>query len=210
MFRKKNVKDIRQQALFLVLCMAVLCFTHAVAGETEGGDTPQAVFKAAQAAGAKKDFATLANLVGPSERAMLAFGTDMGVGMFVEFYEGEKSDELKKKYQKIQDKYGIKDIDEDDSEKLQVTEDTPQEVIDAHIRKRAEKKFGKIDATKLVPDLMGLVAGMPEMAEQTFFPQEKLTDLKIEGDKASGMSGEKKVMFIKEKGRWYLTADVMN
>jgi len=68
----------------------------------EDGDSPQTVFKAAQAAGAKKDFVTLTKLVAPSEHAMLSFGTDMAVGMFAEFYEGEKAEALTKKYQKIQ------------------------------------------------------------------------------------------------------------
>ena len=141
---------------------------------------------------------------------MLAFGTDMAVGMFVEFYEGEKAVELNKKYQEIQKKYSIKTEDEDDSEKLHITQDTPQEVIDAHIRKRAEKLYGNVDVVKYVPALMGLIINMPEMAEQSFFPQEKLTDLKIDGDKATGKAGEKSITFIREDDRWYLTADVMD
>jgi len=203
-----NQRRIKQWTGFLLLIIFILWFTPVVAGETEGGDTPQAVFKAAQAAGAKKDFATLAKLTAPSEQPMLAFGTDMGVGMFVEFYEGEKAAELKKKYQEIQKKYKI--ITEDDGAKLQVTQDTPQEVIDAHMVKRAKKLYGHVDVTKYVPELMGILLTVPEMAGQTFFPQEKLSDLKIDGNSATGKAGEESVTFIREGGRWYLTADVMN
>lgn len=210
MFEKMNQQSSRLWTLFLFFSMLSFWFTSVLAGETEGGDSPQAVFKAAQAAGAKKDFSTLAKLVAPSEHPMLAFGTDMAVGMFVEFYEGEKSAELKKKYQEIQMKYKIKTESEDEGEKLQITQETPQEVIDAHMLKRAKKLYGHVDVVKYVPDLMGIVINMPEMAEQSFFPQEDLTDLKIDGDVATGKAGEKKLKFIREGGRWYLTADVMD
>jgi len=210
MLEKMNQKCSKQWILILIISILGLWFIPVLGGEPEGGDSPQAVFKAAQEAGAKKDFSTLTKLVAPTERAMLAFGTDMAVGMFVEFYEGEKAAELIKKYQKIQKKYGIKTKDEDDSEKLKITQDTPQEVIDAHMRKRAEKLYGHVDAVKYVPDLMGIILKMPEMAEESFFPQEKLSDLNIEGDRATGKAGEKSISFIREGDRWYLTADVMN
>ena len=210
MCEKTNQKSSRICTLILIFSILGLWFIPVIGDETTGGDSPQAVFKAAQEAGAKKDFGTLAKLVAPSEHAMLAFGTDMAVGMFVEFYEGEKAVELNKKYQEIQKKYGIKTEDEDDSEKLHITQDTPQEVIDAHIRKRAEKLYGNVDVVKYVPALMGLIINMPEMAEQSFFPQEKLSDLKIDGDKATGKAGEKSITFIREDDRWYLTADVMD
>jgi hypothetical protein len=195
---------------FLIFSLLFLLFSTVFAGDLGGGDSPQAVFKAAQAAGAERDFAVLTSLVAPSEQAMLAFGTDMAVGMFVEFYEGEKAEALKKKYQEIQDKYEIKTENEDEGEKLQITQDTPQEVIDAHMRKRATKLYGQVDAVKYVPDLMGIILNMPEMAEQSFFPQEELSELKIEGDLASGKAGDKEITFIREDDRWYLAADVMN
>ena len=210
MFEKMNQNCSRQCTLILIFSILSIWFIPVLGEEPEGGDSPQAVFKAAQEAGAKKDFSTLAKLVAPTERAMLSFGSDMAVGMFVEFYEGEKAAELKKKYQEIQKKYGIKTEDEDDGEKLQITQDTPQEVIDAHMRKRAKKLYGHVDAVKYVPDLMGIILKMPEMADKSFFPQEKLSDFKIEGDRATGKAGEKSISFVREGDRWYLTADVMN
>lgn len=194
-----------------VFSMLALQSPAVVAGDSEGGDSPQAVFNAAQEAGAKKDYGALAKLVAPSERAMLAFGTDMGVGMFVEFYEGEKADELKEKYKMVQEKYRIVEADTGpEDEKLHITEETSQEVIDAHLRKRAQKLYGHVDALEYVPDLMAIVATMPEMAEQPAFPQEALTNLRIEGERATGKAGTKPIFFIREGGRWYLSADVMN
>jgi hypothetical protein len=203
--------DMRQWILFLILSVLSLRPTAVVAGDTEGGDSPQAVFKAAQAAGAKRDYGTLVKLVAPSERPMLAFGTAMGVGMFVEFYEGEKADEMKKKYQEIQKKYRIVEANnEAEGEKLHITEETSQEVIDAHLRKRAERLYGHVNAVEYVPDIMAIVINMPEMAEQSAFPQEELSSLQIDGDLATGKAGEKTISFLRETGRWYLTADVMN
>ncbi|MBN2411228.1 hypothetical protein JXQ31_06000 [candidate division KSB1 bacterium] len=210
MLSVKNSKQNRGWILVLVLTAFGLGLLPALAGETEGGESPDAVFKAAQAAGAKKDFSALVQLVAPSERPMLAFGTDMGVGMFVEFYEGEKAEELKKKYQDIQTKYGIKLEEENEGEKLQITSETPQEVIDAHMLKRAKKLYGHVDVVKYVPDLMNILFNMPEMAEESVFPQEELTGLNIDGDHATGNAGEKTITFIREDGRWYLTSDVMN
>ncbi|KAA3658965.1 MAG: hypothetical protein DWQ10_10020, partial [Calditrichaeota bacterium] len=89
-------------------------------------------------------------------------------------------------------------------------QDTPQEVIDAHMRKRAENKFGHVDALKFVPEVMGLVANMPEMEGQTFIPQEKLTDLKVDGNRATGKVEGGSISFIKEGGRWYLSGEILN
>jgi hypothetical protein len=204
MLSKMNQKSI---SLWTLVIVFFLFSVPAFAGGKTGGDSPQAVFKAAQKAGAKKDFSTLAKLVAPSERAMLAFGADFGVDMFLSFYEGEKAAKLNKKYQKIQKKYKIKD---DDGEKLQITQNTPQEVIDAHMRKRAEKKFGHVDAVKFVPEVMGIVANMPEMAEQTFIPQGKIKDVKINGNHATGKVDGESISFIKEGGRWYLLGGILD
>ena len=193
----------------LIITVFLLGSSPASAGETEGGDTPQAVFTAAQIAGADKDFGALAKLVAPSEHAMLAFGTDMAVGMFVEFYEGERAAELKQQYEEIQKKYDVDMNREVEGEALQITQETPQEEIDAHLRKRAEGLFGHVDAVGYVPDLMGIIVELPEMAEQSFFPQDELTGLEIDGDRATGMAGEKEISFFREDGRWFLTADVM-
>jgi hypothetical protein len=211
MLAKMNQKGIRQWTFFLIISVIGLCWCAAVhADKIKGGDSPQAVFKAARAAGADKDFNALAKLTALSERPMLAFGTDMGVGMFVEFYEGENAEALRKEYQEIQNRYGIKTESEDEGEKLHISQDTSQEVIDAHMRKRAEKLYGNVDVVKYVPELMGIVIKMPEMAEQSFVPQEELSNLKIDGDNARGKAGDKNIAFIREGDRWYLTADIMN
>ena len=128
MLKKMNQKSINLLTLVSISSMLCLWTVSVLAGAS---NSPQAVFKAAQKASAQKDFSALAKLVAPSEHAIMAFGTDFGVGMIVEFYEGEKAAALKKKYQKIQKKYKVKD--NDDGEKLKITQDTPKEVIDAYV-----------------------------------------------------------------------------
>ena len=209
MLERLNKPIIRFIISFFIFSIIALWITPILKGANDGYDSPEKVFLAAQEAGANKDFGSLAKLVAPSEQAMLAFGTDMAVGMFAEFYEGEKAEELKKKYEEIQNKYKINSENEAEGETLQITQETPQEVIDEHIRKRAKNKYGNVDVVKYVPDLMEIVINMPEMAEQSFFPQEDLKDLKIEGDIATGKAGDKNISFIHENGSWYLTADVM-
>ncbi len=196
--------------LVLVLSLLFLDALPLFADDTEGGETPQAVFDAAKQAGSVKDFNSFIKLVAPSERPMLAFGTDMGVDMFVEFYEGEKAEEYKKKYQDIQKKFGIKEEQEDEGETLQITSETPQEVIDAHMVKRAKKLYGHVDAVNYISELLSFMFSMPEMAEQPFFPYNELSNLNIDGDKATGTAGDKAVSFIKENNRWFLTAGVMD
>lgn len=210
MFDKKNPKKAGKWTILFLFSALIIWLMPVLAGEPEGGDTPQAVFEAAQKAGANKDLGALAKLVAPSERAMLAFGTDMGVGMFIEFYEGEKAPELKKKYQEIQQKYEIKTETEENEEPLQITSETPQEVIDAHMRERAKKLYGHVDVVSYVPELMAIMFSMPEMADQPVFPHKELSDLKIDGDQATGTADDKELKFIREDGRWYLTADIMD
>ncbi len=198
------------QVLALVLFLLVFDASPLLADDTEGGETPQAVFAAAKKAGSVKDFNSFIKLVAPSERPMLAFGTDMGVDMFVEFYEGDKAEEYKMKYQDIQKKFGINPEPEDKGETLQITSETPQEVIDEHMVKRANKLYGHVDAVNYISELLSFMFSMPEMAEQPFFPYNELLNLNIDGDKATGTAGDKAVSFIKENNRWFLTAGVMD
>ena len=53
------------------------------------------------------------------------------------------------------------------------------------------------------------VLEMPEMADQPLFPVEELKDVAIDGDTATGTSGEKTIGFVKEDGGWYLSADAI-
>ncbi|MCK5146469.1 hypothetical protein KAR48_06910, partial [bacterium] len=187
----KNRQRIRSgvwTCLFVVLIWGGI---SAMAAVTGAENTPEAVFKAAQQAGAKRDFKVLVQLVAPSQHVLLAFGTDMAVGMFVEFREGPKAEVLKKQYEKIQKSHNVKSVEDDDGEKLQIDSQTSQEVIDAHMLKRAKRLYDNVDVLSYVPALMGIVTPLPEMAEQEFFPQDELINLKVDGDRAVGKAGDK-------------------
>jgi hypothetical protein len=75
MLHRKNQNTL-YLALLIVFAAFFLWSVPVFAGEQETGKSPQEVFKAAQAAGAKKDYKVLVTLVAPSERPMMAFGTD--------------------------------------------------------------------------------------------------------------------------------------
>jgi len=42
------------------------------------------------------------------------------------------------------------------------------------------------------------------------FPRKNLPILKINENQATGKAGKKKISFIREGGRWYLTAGIMD
>jgi hypothetical protein len=206
---KSTTYQRRPGHLLVAACLplALLALATADAGD---GDSPEAVFKAAQAASAKQDIAGMVRLTAPSERPMVALSSDMGVGMFVEFWEGEDSEAVKKRYADIQQKYGVDLEAEDEGEKFQIGPQTTEEEVDAHMRRRADKLYGKIDTVGYISEIMAIVLEMPEMAGRAMFPEGELGELKVEGDRATGTADGKEVRFMREDGHWYLTADAMD
>jgi hypothetical protein len=173
----------------------------------EGGESPEAVLTAAQKAAGAKDAKAIVRLVAPSERAMLAFSTDLGVDMMSEMWKGDSAKSLKTSYSELKKKYKVSEPPEGDA--LELGPDTSPEEIDQHIRKRAETMYAGVDIIGYVGDLMGLVLALPEMADRPLLPEGAPTDLKVDGDKATAMLGERTMQFVREGGRWYLSADAL-
>jgi hypothetical protein len=173
----------------------------------EGGESPEAVLTAAQKAAGAKDAKAIVRLVAPSERAMLAFSTDLGVDMMSEMWKGDSAKNLKTSYSELKKKYKVPEPPEGDT--LELGPDTSPEEIDQHIRKRAETMYAGVDIIGYVGDLMGLVLALPEMADRPLLPEGAPTDLKVDGDKATAMLGGRTMQFVREGGRWYLSADAL-
>lgn len=173
----------------------------------EGGESPEAVVTAAQKAAGAKDAKAIVRLVAPSERAMLAFSTDLGVDMMSEMWKGDSAKNLKTSYSELKKKYKVSEPPEGDT--LDLGPDTSQEEIDQHIRRRAESMYQGVDLVGYVGDLMGLVLALPEMADRPLLPEGALSDLKVDGDKATATLGEQPLQFIREGGRWYLSAEAL-
>ena len=196
----------RTTTMLLALALLLLASALPVAAQ-DGADSPAAVFAAAQKAAAAKDVAGIVRLVAPSERALLAFSTDIGVQMVAEMWKGEGAEKVKTRYAEIKKKYKVPDDVE--GEELQVGPDTPQAEIDAHVQKRAEKMYAGVDVVGYVGEIMSLILEMPEMADRPLMPQEPLTGLKVEGSKATAKAGERELQFLQEGGRWYLSSQVI-
>jgi hypothetical protein len=173
----------------------------------DGAESPQAVLAAAQAAAAAKDAKAIVRLVAPSERVMLAFSTDMGVDMMSEMWEGDTAKKLRSGYVELKKKYQVPEPPE--GETLELGPDTSQEEIDAHIRKRAEAMYAKVDVVGYTAELMGLLLAMPEMADRPLVPPGSPADLKVEGDRATATIDGQPLQFLREGGRWYLSAHLL-
>jgi hypothetical protein len=173
----------------------------------DGGESPEAVFTAAQKAASAKDAKAIVRLVAPSERVMLAFSTDLGVDMMSEMWKGDTAKNLKTSYSELKKKYKVPEPPEGDM--LELGPDTSQEEIDQHIRKRAETMYAGVDLVGYVGDLMGLVLALPEMADRPLLPEGALSDLNVDGDKATAVIGEQPLQFVREGGRWYLSAQTL-
>jgi hypothetical protein len=207
MVKKLSMVWMARRTAMLATCATLVAASAQPLLAQDGGDSPAAVYAAAQKAAAQKDVSGIVRLVAPSERAMLAFSTDMGVSMVAEMWKGESAEKVKTRYAELRKKYKVPDDVE--GEELQVGPDTPQAEIDVHIQKRAEKMFAGVDVVGYVGEIMALVLEMPEMAGRPLMPPEELADLKVEGDKARAKAGEREMSFVKEGGRWYLSSDVI-
>jgi hypothetical protein len=130
----------------------------------------------------------------------------MGVDMMSEMWKGESAKKLKASYGELKKKYKVPEPPEGDT--LELGPDTPQEEIEAHIQKRADKMYAGVDVVGYVGELMGLLMAMPEMADRPIVPPGALSDLKIEGDKATGKVADQTLHFVREGGRWYLTSQI--
>jgi hypothetical protein len=201
----KNLVRTHRRSLAAFACGLLLTLPPLLA--QDGAETPEALVAAAQKAATAKDARAIVRLVAPSERAMLAFVTDMGVELMSEMWKGESASKLKASYGELKKKYKVSDLPEGDT--LELGPDTSQEEIDAHVRERAEKMYASTDVVAYVGDLMGLVMAMPEMADRHVVPPGALSDVKIEGDRATGKIGDRTLEFQREGGRWYLTAQLM-
>ena len=196
----------RVESSLLALAVATAVLASPLAAQ-DGTESPEALLAAAQKASTAKDAASIVRLVAPSERVMLAFSTDLGVDMMSEMWKGESAEKLKKSYAEIKKKYKVPDPPEDDT--LELGPDTSQDEIDQHIRKRAEKMYAGVDLVGYVGELMGLVLAMPEMADRPLVPQGTATDVTIDGDTATAKVGEQVLQFVREGGRWYLSAQLV-
>jgi hypothetical protein len=180
--------------LALVAVAALLC---APSLRADGGaETPEAVFAAVRTALAEGDIAGVLSNVAPSQRKGAALMMFVGATFAIAF--DENAEALDKGLEKILKKHGLEALLEDDAgPSLDADEDALQ-------RAGAELFAGK-DEVAFVRDLFGFLAdnkvgGMKQGGNL----DAPLTDLKVEGDRATATWGGEPVLMVREDGRWYI------
>ena len=171
---------------------------------TQASDSPEAAFEGVRKAVKAGDYEAIVDLVAPSERVLMAFSLDMGVDMAVSFWEGDEAKAAQETYAALKKKHKVKSAD--DGPELAIDSNTSQEEIDAHMMRRAEAMFDGVDLKAYISGLLGFFLKSPMMEGQELFPSVDLTDLQIDGDRASAQAGDAKIDFLREDGRWYLAS----
>ncbi len=111
----------------------------------------------------------------------------------------EEMGKVKERYNALMTKYGLPVMPKDG----EAEPDLPKE--------KAEELFQKIDAGAFLTDVMAFMKSMPgdekeKAAEESpvKIPSGPLTDLKIDGDKATGSVEGEAMNFVRIDGRWYV------
>lgn len=168
--------------LRISLALTALWFVLAAScnSKAEGGSTPEVVAKALTQAVESKSYGDLLPLVAPDDRDIF-----VGVIVFAAGFSNKSKDdivELKRKY----------DLDSKPSPALDGSH--------AQTRKAIAEWLGDIDRNALLIDALRILESRGEVR----IPSGQLTDLELEGDKGEGKLGGKPVLFVRERGRWYL------
>lgn len=198
-----------------------------------GAESPEALTKRLSAAAEAGDFGEIAACLDPASRAEMALGmvaatgmmmsfmqmgADMGSGMAEDMAEGmsgeelspeqkaemekakkemaEKMGGLQKRFEGVLAKHGLSDLA---AGAPMPGESTPEEAM---------KRLQGVDQVALLEDLLGVISDLSPETKDTMKPSKDLygtiTNLKVEGDRATAQSGERTIEMVKIDGRWYL------
>jgi hypothetical protein len=233
----KAAGKVRPGTSWLVVGCLVLAVSAPVFAEAPGAESPEALVERMKRAGETEDFGEMMACLAPEGRIKMAsmmylmatmmvgfsmMGAEMGSGMGEAMAEGmgeeltdeQKADmeaqkkkalaqvaEIRESYNAMVAKYGLPELTEEGE-----APDTDLEAV-----------FRDIDHAAFFKDVMAFLDSMPGDEEEETSPAEEgapwdfgdatLTDLKIEGDTATGKVGDEEVTFVRIDGRWYFDAD---
>lgn len=176
--------------------------------DLEGGESPQDVFNRAKAAADKDDMRSFFRLISPDGRAQMGFAMVLAaktaIGMKASMEGGSEAD-AQKGLDALLEKHGVKNFPEGAP---------PVNLEDkAAVAALAQEIFAGVDVIDLIEDMqayfrkLGFQGGTMKLTKSI---EGDLTDLKIEGDRATGMAGGKPGTFVKVNGRWYLEPVLTN
>lgn len=168
---------------------------------SSGASTPQALFEELKGKN-PDDFKDVATYIAPDELPVMTFTMDM-MASFATAFSPDKT--LKTKYDALRKKYSLPTL-EKGKMNMRTLQDT-----DAAMKYAAEK-YANVDHAGFIADVSELMDKSTGKAKKT--KKEKilaeLKDVKINGDKATGVVVDKdgkkdKIAFKKVNGKWYLS-----
>ncbi len=175
-----------------------------------GGDSPQDVFRRAKAAVEQGDPRMVFRLLPPDTLAVMGFtvvqGAKLGIDMKAAMEGGDKV-QAQKELDSVLKKHGVKDLPKDAP---------PFDLNDEEaVLAAAREMFEGVDVIALMDDMQALMrrfgfgGGGWKFTEIPDVDAE-LTNIEIQGDRATGTVGDEPVTFVKVNGRWYVEADGKN
>jgi len=184
---------------WLSVCLVAATSLALAAKVPEGADTPQALVERLLAASKKNDGYELAACTVPEDRNAIAgslvFGTTMMVGAMgmdeAHMAEGKK---YRAQLDALFKKHGV-DKNMKDPESI--------------LRKDGAPDFSSLvkgaDTVALSGDLMKFVKDLPGMSgEGPFASFTRISDLKVDGEKATATGADGPLEFVRIGGRWYV------
>jgi hypothetical protein len=140
--------------------------------------------------------------IAPDELPIMAFSMDFMLAFMTKF---SKDKNIEDEYTRIRAKYKLPVISMNDP-KININD---QEAMWNY----AQETYGKVDCAGFLKDVEALVAKLPGEKEKKALekvPFVELKDVKIEGDKATGMvvlenKNTEPVHFRKVDGKWYFS-----
>lgn len=190
----------KKTVTWIALTVSLVMIVSSCGSSNKGGaSSPEKLFAQMKETD-RSNFSSQLDLVVPEERPILAFSLDF-IGAFATAFSPDKS--LKKEYQDIRSKHGLKDMSKS---KPKVNMKDPDSVI-----KYAQETYGDIDLKGFLSDMAAFIDKLPGKSKVQKSQYRELKNLKVEGDQATATAvlengKEEEIFFKKADGRWYLSA----
>lgn len=189
---------------------------------TLGAESPEQVVERMKAAGEAEDFAAMAALIAPEDRAVVSLTMIMMAGMVMAFAQmGSEMVEGMAEGMSEEDKAAAEEERKAAMEEIAGMESRFEAVLEKHGLQDAmeqdlgadadpQEVFRGVDQVALIRDLTTILDELPGEEESgpagpMEAPVGDLEDLKVDGDTATGMLDGEKVEFVKVDGRWYVS-----
>ncbi len=170
-----------------------------------GGSSPEDVFLRARAAARNDDVPGMLRLLAPDAQAelclMMYVGTRMMIAMISRTPEGAKgAEKADQDLQALMKKHGAKEPDP--------SAPAPNLNDRAARRAVAREMFGGVDFPTFFTDLQAIAESLGSTGGGMRLKQNsidgEISDLTLEGDRATGKVGDRTHLFVRVDGRWYV------